>query len=361
MSAPLKTFIPLNYFYQQSLFDQEVQSLFRPHWTFVGFVDQVVDEDQYITANYFGDPVVIKNFRGVPRAFLNVCSHRFSQICSGTGGKGALQCPYHGWTYNEKGEPYAIPRRKSFPSDLNPSELRLKAFELETVGRFMFIRDGAGMSLKAFLGETYSFLEKISIAMGRQIDENPMVIKANWKIVVENTLEEYHVRQVHPTSLYKVEIQQSEFTFQDPHSADHMTFRVKFADFKKLPELMEAREWHIEDYVHQFVFPNLTIASAFGTSIAIQKIEPLSANETRFTSYVFAAKLPENELHPLVKAFNSQAVQFNRQVFQEDLVACEAVQVGIQKAHLAQGTLSQDEERVWRFEKNYMQAMGAIE
>jgi len=351
-----KTLIPLHYFYDPLVFEQE-KSAFAKMWIFVGFTDDLQEANQYITIDYLNQSIVIKNFDGELKAFLNVCSHRFSKICSHKTGKGHLQCPYHGWTYDKDGLPYAIPRKAEF-ENLQPQELKLRSFEVATVGRFVFLKTNpGGLSLKAFLGETYDFIEKVSSAMGKKIDTNEISIKANWKVIVENTLEEYHVRQVHPDSLCKVEIQKSQFAFVEPHSSDHMTFKVKFSNFKKSPDLMKDREWHIEDYIHQLIFPNMTIASAFGTTLAIQEIKPLSSGNTLFVSHVFAAKLKENEDHALVKAFNQNAVSFNRQVFEEDRIICEAVQEGLKQAHLAQGTLSQDEERVWAFEKNYMNLM----
>ncbi len=352
------TLIPPSFFHEPIVFDREIEKLFHASWVFVGFTDHITMPEQYMTFDYFGEPVVIKNFSGTLRAFLNICSHRFSKICLEKQGMGPLQCPYHGWTYDHAGAPYAIPRKKQFGEMGDMSSLALKAFQVETVGRFIFLKSHAvGPNLKAYLGETYSFLETVSHAMGSQLDANEMTIRANWKIVTENTLEEYHVRQVHPETLYKVDIQSSQFGFQGLHSSDQMTFKVKLNDFKKLPDLMQERSWHVEDYHHQLIFPNMTIASAFGTSIAIQQIKPIDAEKTVFTSYVFAAELPNHAGHPVIQAFNSQAVEFNRQVFEEDLVVCEAVQEGVKKTNRCSGFLSKDEERILAFETNYMKMM----
>ena len=352
-----KTLIPLHCFYDAAVLAQEKVNLFQPNWIFVGFTDNLLEPNQYITIDYFGKSVVVKNFDGELKAFANVCSHRFSKICLQEAGKGPLQCPYHGWTYDKEGVPYAIPRRTQF-ENLNPHELKLKSFNVAAIGRFLFLQaDAQGPSIENFFGATYPFLEQVSKALGPKIDTNVMTVKANWKVIVENTLEEYHVRQVHSDSLYKVDIQSSHFSFQGLHSRDEMTFKVKFTDFKKLPDLMKEREWHVEDYVHQLIFPNMTLASAFGTTIAIQQIIPVDAENTIFSSHVFAAQLGNNENHALVKAFNQNAIGFNRQVFEEDRIICESVQQGIKQVHLLAGTLSKDEARIAVFEKNYMALM----
>lgn len=353
----MNTLIPLSHFYEKSVFEQEKLYLFSRAWLFVGLSDRLLEPDSYITLDFFGEPVVIKNFNGKLKAFLNVCSHRFSKICLNKSGSGPLQCPYHGWTYNEDGIPYAIPRKKTF-SLLDVASLKLKEFQVEKIGRLLFLKkESGGVNLHDYLGEMAGSLEQISDALGSCLDTNELEINANWKIVVENTLEEYHVRQVHPNSLYKVDIQSSDFKFSGLHSSDHMTFSRKLHDFKKLCQLVESRKWHVKDYEHQLIFPTMTLASSFGTTIAVQQIIPLSEEKTRFISYVFSARLDKNEDHSLVRAFNESAVAFNRQVFQEDSDICESVQIGIKHAITNSSCLSMAEERIHAFENNYMTFM----
>ena len=56
------------------------------------------------------------------------------------------------------------------------------------------------------------------------------------------------------------------------------------------------------------------------------------------------------------KIYTSALVDFNRQVFVEDKVICEKVQIGVKQSHNG-GELSDEEERVCEFQKVYRKFM----
>src|SRR3989338_5937676 len=134
-----KTLIPLYYFYDPEIFQQEKEKLFSATWVWVGFTDDLTLPDIYISVDCQGKSIVIKNFDGVLKAFLNVCSHRFSTLCLKEKGQGLLQCPYHGWTYDHEGKPYAIPRKKQF-EQIDPDQFKLVSFDVDVVGHFVFLK-----------------------------------------------------------------------------------------------------------------------------------------------------------------------------------------------------------------------------
>ncbi len=356
MEDKKRTLIPLPYFFEEAVLLIEKEQLFAKSWLFVCFKRDLANDGDFFSLDFLGVSIVIRNFEGELKAFQNVCLHRFSKICLHEKGNGLLQCAYHGWTYNQEGKPYAIPAKKSFSLPAE-SDLRLKQFEIEVIGEFVFIRLANGPSINESIDEsTMTSLLKISNALNEKIDINSFVIEVNWKIIVENTLEEYHIRQVHPDSFSPVEIKQSTYDFSNYHSSALMEFGSKLARSKKLDALYSSRPWQVNDYFHQVVSPNLTIASVYGATIGIQQIKPLSSTKTLFISHVFSTKI-DNADHALAKAFNQNAIDFNRRVFEEDKEICEAVQIGIEQINHGKGFLSTQEERVWHFEKTYMDAM----
>ena len=355
-----RTLIPLNYFYDDTFFRQEKEQIFSKIWQFACFDDELMNDGDYITLELFGLSIVLRNFSGAIKAFQNVCLHRFSKICIEKHGNGPLKCPYHGWTYNHNGEPYAIPGRKLLQND-DVNQARLKHFDVAKIGKFVFIRlSPEGLPLDKFINaETRDLLHTVSEAIGEKIDTNIMTVDANWKINIENTLEDYHVRNVHPESLWKVGINDSTFTCSAYHSSTTMKFELKLNSSSVISKVYADRPWHIEDYFHQLIFPNLTIASAFGATISIQQFLPLSNSSTQFISHVFSTRLPKKD-HPVVTAFNDNVVTFNRKVFLEDKQICESVQKGIQQMDDAQGYLTGLEERVWFFEHTYMNFLSGV-
>jgi len=86
--------------------------------------------------------VTIQNFRGQIVGFLNVCSHRATQMRVCGRGNGLLRCPYHGWVYNQSGVPVGIPDNdRLFQLTTTDREaLALRSVAVEARGGLLFLR-----------------------------------------------------------------------------------------------------------------------------------------------------------------------------------------------------------------------------
>jgi phenylpropionate dioxygenase-like ring-hydroxylating dioxygenase large terminal subunit len=70
----------------------------------------------YFTDNNCGVPIlVVRDHDGEVRAFLNVCRHRGAQVATACGQiKRNFVCPYHGWSYDDRGKLVGIPDSRNF-------------------------------------------------------------------------------------------------------------------------------------------------------------------------------------------------------------------------------------------------------
>ena len=350
-------------YWDTHIYDREQTQIFSRVWQCVGFTHELASHHDFVTRTVGGCSVVVQNFQGRLRAFSNVCSHRFNRIHTQCKGNGPLQCAYHGWLYNADGLPVGIPKKPRFDG-LTPErlqELSLAAWRVEICGKLVFVcRDPQAPDLRAYLGGSYALIHEMTSACGAQIDENVMVIRANWKVLVENTLESYHVHFIHPNTFSRLNTADGIFEWQAPHSTWRTTLGGKFLSrLEKLMGVFESRPLKIEGYCHQLIFPNLTVASTQGTSFSVQFFEPVDADTTRFTSVVFqtalARELPDSS-KSTVDALNESVKAFNRAVFSEDKEICEQVQQGARVTNQA-GVLSDEELRVYDFQKQYASRM----
>jgi phenylpropionate dioxygenase-like ring-hydroxylating dioxygenase large terminal subunit len=350
---------PPSYYWDDGVFARE-QSMFESLWTFAGFARDLTEIDSYIALEIGQKSVFVQNFSGELRAFENVCSHRFSRLRLCPKGKGAVQCPYHGWGYNAEGIPDVIPKKPRFEG-LTPEvrqSLALHRWQVATCGSLVFVRSGhAGPTLFEFLGSSFDVIAAMSSAFGSLLDENTMELAANWKVVVENTLEGYHVSQIHAETFEKLNFRNITMRTEGLQTAWLGDLGEDYTKkTARVNGLFVSRPLQISGYEHWLLFPNVTLATTFGTSFALQTIVPLSATRTKFTSYVFGTKLTE-ELTPskknLVQALYDQIVQFNRKVFEEDRAIIEWVQRGTAQTQ-QRGILSEDELRVFHFQRDYL-------
>ena len=359
----MQTLIPPRSYFDPAIFDEERARIFQTTWQCVGVRHDLEQPNDFITSEVGGKPLVVQNFNGELRAFTNVCSHRFNRIQLDERGNRPLRCTYHGWTYDAAGVPVGIPQRPRFEG-LTPEcieGLRLQRWDVATCGALIFVRPGyaTGPDLPSFLGTAFDAVSAMSAAFGERVAIDTFVAESNWKVMVENTLESYHVDFIHPSTFSKLRLASGTFSWNGPHSSWATTMASDVtAKTAKLEALFSARLWKTPGYVHQLLFPNVTIATTQGLSFSVQWFQPREVDRTRFVTMVFSPKLEAPKM-PVSSAREGlgQAVRaFNQTVFEEDRRVCEQVQRGLPHA-VGAGMLSEEEERVAAFQRAYLALM----
>lgn len=353
----MKALIKPNEYFEKEVFDKEKTALFSNIWNFVGFTSDFYQVNDFVVSNISGIPVVIQNLKGSIRAFKNVCSHRHSLIQTVAKGNRPLMCPYHGWAYNDKGIPFGIPKKPFFGFTKEELEcLKLDEFSVATCGNLVFLKISSDeISLPEYLGDFYSEIERMSVNFGKLVDINEIEITSNWKIVVENTLESYHVALIHSETFQKLGTSGLDFTFSQDHSKWDAEVLLQENEGKqeKVHRPFQGRDYKIDGYKHLLLFPNVLISSTYGISFNLSHIVPIDEDTTLFKSYVFITKKEEEEkISPIEKMYEDSLVNFNRKVFDEDKAICQQVQKGV-KFSSYDGELSQEEERVLYFQQKY--------
>lgn len=86
------------------------QKVFRRFWHAVMPLSQVPD-DRPVPFRLLGEDIVLfRDGQGQPRALKDRCCHRTARLSKGRCVGGALECGYHGWTYNGQGRVIRIPQ-----------------------------------------------------------------------------------------------------------------------------------------------------------------------------------------------------------------------------------------------------------
>ena len=183
------------------LLELEYERVILPSWQFVCHESQVRQAGDYATLDLVRDPIVVIRGRdGRLRGFLNVCRHRGTKLLDGTGScRGRISCPYHGWSYGFEGSLLGVPSEHTFPG-LDKSALSLNPVEVESLEGLVFARViGGGPALSEMWGEYAQLLRPYRVA--EMISAAPVAQErwsANWKIAVDNNLENYHIPVGHP-------------------------------------------------------------------------------------------------------------------------------------------------------------------
>jgi phenylpropionate dioxygenase-like ring-hydroxylating dioxygenase large terminal subunit len=200
-AAPAET-LPAWTYGNAEFHELEKRQLLLANWQIVGHVSELQKAGDYITLDFMGERAfVVRGEDGALRAFHNVCRHRAAAVVQGaTGNCGhALRCFYHGWTYGLDGRLKAVPAETSF-SGLDKGRFGLKPIDSEVWQGLVFVRfAGSGPSV----AERFKPYER-ELAAYRGAEMVPQrgrwdfELAVDWKNVMDNYLEGYHVPVGHP-------------------------------------------------------------------------------------------------------------------------------------------------------------------
>lgn len=89
--------LPQPFYTDNDLFEFDLRAVFHRLWIFAGLEAELRQPGDWLTLDIAATSVVVLRDRdGSVRAFLNICRHRGSRICSGESGQATrLICPYH--------------------------------------------------------------------------------------------------------------------------------------------------------------------------------------------------------------------------------------------------------------------------
>jgi len=253
----------------EGLLDAEQELIFERTWQLAGHVSALPKPGSYLTARAGSQPVlVLRDDENRLVAFRNVCRHRASRLLSGSGQcKGAIRCRYHGWTYRFDGSLIGVPEGMTYGERLKKATLGLFPVRVEEFCGLIFVNldpDAVPLAeqvpgLRERL-EPYRIPDLESFAPGG--DGQP----ANWKVVVENYIEGYHIPIAHPGLMrlldykrYEAEVHDHYVWFDAPLRSKPSSNRLErlYAQLvEPMPGLPEEshRTWR-----YAFIYPNTTI------------------------------------------------------------------------------------------------------
>lgn len=197
--------LPAATYTDPALFDAERERIFAAEWAWAGFAHWVPEPGDVRPVSVAGRPLLLMRGQdGEIRVFHNACRHRGMQLTDvPLQGRRRLQCAYHCWTYELDGRLATTPfytrqRGGSAPPELR-ERLGLLPVPSHTWGGMVLVHLGPEPTdvemLLAPLEQRWEGMDfdRLHLAEERRFD-----IDANWKLVVENFLDYYHLPFIHP-------------------------------------------------------------------------------------------------------------------------------------------------------------------
>ena len=397
-----------------AIFAAEKERIFERCWLYVGHQSEVRAPGDFCTRTVCGRPLIFcRDSQNELRVFLNTCRHRGTVVCREAAGNAQrYTCFYHGWTYDRDGRLYAVPGQSAYPPSFDRTKLGLaEPPRVEAYRGFVFLNfDVNAVSLPEYLGAAREYIDlvldqspsgRMEIIHGTQEYD----IRANWKLLVENSFDDYHLLTTHSTWLdylksSGVEVKRPEKGHLLPShglgkdlgnghgTTDNVNFRGRpvaawipiYGEAAK-PELAriraeleqrlgEARARRVADTNRNLlIFPNLVLLD--GSSVSVRSFQPLAPERMRVRAWALGP-VEETPLARQVR-LDSFLTFYGPGGFAtpDDIAALEAVQEGlgtykeVQWSPLTRGIakegeqLNTDEAHLRAFWVHWAKLMGA--
>ena len=188
----------------ETVYEDERERIWFGGWICAGR-DEVPNPGDYLVRDIAGESIfIVRNLRGEPRAFYNVCAHRGTRLVDEEPASGhvskVFKCPYHAWSFDLDGRLIGTPNvhedeafdRESYP---------LHSIAVEAYAGFVFVtspRRAAGPGDAARQHRDAPRLRSLPPRRAASGPADRYEVAANWKIVVENYNECLHCPTVHP-------------------------------------------------------------------------------------------------------------------------------------------------------------------
>jgi phenylpropionate dioxygenase-like ring-hydroxylating dioxygenase large terminal subunit len=346
----------------EELTELEYERLFRPSWQFACHVNQVARPRQYFVLDLWRDSVlVMRGDDGELRAFMNVCRHRGTKVADGAGTcRGRLTCPYHGWTYDLKGALVGRPSDETFHGP-DRSALGLRPIEIEILCGLVFVRIVPGGPRLADMWADYvGLLEPYRLEQMIPLGEIGIETwNCNWKVGVDNNLENYHVPIGHPGYNRLLDNDLTGFINRHGVAGSRSVLRTNPS-----PVWSERMYQHLAPRVNAdlppparnswlfFTMPPNTGLDLFGDSMDLFQFMPRSARSCTVRYPIFARPGESRELK-LLRYLN---LRVNRKVSAEDRALSERIQMGLDSEGFRFGPLSDYEHCIYDFHARVLEA-----
>lgn len=324
---------------------RECGVLFPNSWVFAGFAHELATTGDARPVTVAGQPILlVRNREGAIRAFHNVCRHRGVQLVAAPANVGRMiRCPYHSWVYGLDGDLRSTPcfggAKSHDVEGFDRGEHGLVPVRMAIWHDWIFVNlSGDAEDFDAFIAPLAGRLD------GLDLDRLTPVgivdfgeIATNWKFLMENFIEPYHVQFVHRT------------TTEQPLS-DHSTFIDGGCVGSAVDISRQGQGANTLAVSSRYLtlFPNFVLGRYFPDQLGVHQNIPVGPGRTcqRRAIYMTDGSNPTEQQVAALKDLWTR-------VHREDHEICERLQAGRASGALADGGVLSPywEDSVRRFQE----------
>ena len=304
-------------------YELETRQLFARAWAFIGFAHDLAQVGDVMPVYVAGMPLVlVRGANRKIRAFHNVCRHRnLKLVAEPRNCKHTITCPYHRWSYdlegNLKAAPYFGGEKTELPDDFSLEDHGLQEVSCRLFHDWLFVN----LSGDAQGFETYIAPLRKQLA-GIDLDDFVVVgsiefgeIKTNWKLLMENFIEPYHVQFVHKNTTNQPLV--DHYVVSDGHCLGSAVDLTSEQQEQAQEETLSVSSRYLT------LFPNFVLGVYYPDQIGVHLNQPVSAGITCQRRVIYQHKDSDQSTEAVEKIS-----RLWESVHKEDHAMCERLQEG---------------------------------
>lgn len=330
--------LPSRYYHDPDIHRRELTRIFHRSWCYVGHAGQLARPGDF-RVDRIADQCIflVRVDGGAIKAYFNVCQHRGHRLLDGDGNTGKkIVCPYHAWSYRLDGSLANAPHTEAM-AGFDPAEFGLREVRLADCRGLLFVNLNADATAFAdeYAGLTDTFDRYLPglADFGRACDLH-YDIAANWKVVVDNFSEGYHIPVAHRRLSRVIDSQRNRnASVGKRYACFESASKSGYAGFELEPG---------EPYLSWMIWPNTCMLSQPGCdNLIVLRMAPNGPTRCLERADILS---PGGQTSDRLLAIRDLfADNFNL----EDIAIVESVQQGLQSLGYDQGRYVADAGDAW--------------
>ncbi len=267
-----------SHYIDKQYFELEQEHIFKKHPIYMGCKQMVPELGNYfVCQRNSGNVFLIHNASGV-EVISNICRHHQALILENAGKINKITCPFHFWQYDLAGTLRKAPNFPGLPC------IQLDKTVTHSWENLLFKNQPPAIEIKK-----KSLLTDFSFEAYRYHNSAILPAAYNWKIFIDNYLDDYHIPAIHPGLKNLVDLNNLEWEFSLSFSAQRIGIKNKilqstsehFNGWKNL--IQEIEQSNIQPKAASvmwiLIYPG-TMIEVYPYMLTVSTLTPISCDET---------------------------------------------------------------------------------
>ena len=353
--------VPAGRYIDDDFFALERTAMWQRTWLYAAHIDQLSEPGHFLVWTHGSAPIlIIHGDDGDVRAFYNTCRHRGAPVVRTSSGRvgNLLVCGYHGWSYDRQGTLHKVTEPRDW-QDVDRACRGLVPVRCERFENWIFVcEDFDAEPLSDFISPLARYLRHLPLGHLRLVDRRELDVRCNVKILMENFLEVYHFKLLHPGTTERIFDSQgtSVHLWRNGHSMMLSPNRREgWVDPGTVGMLEMENSTDIERHFNPSysLFPNLILPVA-PTGMPCVAIWPKTVRTSVMEVLWFAPDWGGGERDPL---WDTRIENFDR-IVDEDIQLAEPMQETIESPGFRGVPLNYQERRIYHWHEEIDRRIG---